>query len=774
MEKCLKSVISIFLTLAMLLAFLPFNSNVFVDLSVKAKALASLEKDGNYFYYSVSNNEVTITGHDYYGSADVHPVYIPSSIGGYPVTTIGEGAFQYKGIKVQEIILPDSVETIEKNAFQYSSYITTVTFGNGIKFIGDSAFEGTQITALYLPESIERIGNRAFISCDKLKNISIQNNTASIGSYAFNGTNYYYNDENWENGLLYLDNYLLVAKTNLDGNISIKNGTTIIAENAFYLCNKIQSVTIPNTITTIAPQTFKDCNQLSEINLPDNLKEVSANAFENCTSLSNITIPEKVEYIGENAFAGCSTLSTINYLATDCSVSDDSGLSVFKNCNNVSKVIIGEKVQKIPAFAFTGCENLLYATIPDSVKDINDNAFMGCEKVSIVCSEGSYAYTYAVKNGLKVIVDDFEIKNQTLTGYTGDEKNLVLPSAVSIIGYGTFENNSNITNVEIPYSVTLISDNAFANCQNLSTIIIPHTVTSIGENAFNNSINTKIICFENSFAHEYAKSKDMPYDLISISLDTESLSLIKNQTKEIIATSNYDLSNNIAIDWKSNNSSVATVDNNGLVKAVSEGNAIISAYAPNGSLLADCDVVVTKNEYTITWNVDGSTTKQTLSQGTTIEKPTEPIKQGYNFVGWTPEIPMVMPSEDIVFIANFECIAKISINNNPNTKTINYGDMLKLTAKVENKPADATIKWYVDGIEKGSGDTFNISPSSGTVEITVKLVDKNNNPYTDINGNEISDSQRVKVNAGFFQKLISFFKNLFGANRVVIQAIKKF
>ena len=68
---------------------------------------------------------------------------------------------------------------------------------------------------------------------------------------------------------------------------------------------------------------------------------------------------------------------------------------------------------------------------------------------------------------------------------------------------------------------------------------------------------------------------------------------------------------------------------------------------------------------------------------------------------------------------------------------------------------------------------FEVSPESGSVEVAAKLVDSNGNILNDKNGNEISDSQKVSVNSGFFQKLISFFKNLFGINRTVIQALMK-
>ena len=65
------------------------------------------------------------------------------------------------------------------------------------------------------------------------------------------------------------------------------------------------------------------------------------------------------------------------------------------------------------------------------------------------------------------------------------------------------------------------------------------------------------------------------------------------------------------------------------------------------------------------------------------------------------------------------------------------------------------------------------STGSGTVTVTAKVVDKNGNPV--MNGNsEISDSQKVVSNGGFFQKIISFFKNLFGINRTIIQMFRVF
>ena len=88
-------------------------------------------------------------------------------------------------------------------------------------------------------------------------------------------------------------------------------------------------------------------------------------------------------------------------------------------------------------------------------------------------------------------------------------------------------------------------------------------------------------------------------------------------------------------------------------------------------------------------------------------------------------------------------------------------------------PSDAKINWYVDGVKKGEGETFEVSPKNGSIEITVKIVDENGNVLKGKNGNEIQDSEKVSVNSGLWQKIVSFFKNLFRMNRTVVQTIFK-
>ena len=115
----------------------------------------------------------------------------------------------------------------------------------------------------------------------------------------------------------------------------------------------------------------------------------------------------------------------------------------------------------------------------------------------------------------------------------------------------------------------------------------------------------------------------------------------------------------------------------------------------------------------------------------------------------------------------------------PSITTVKYGDTLILHAEISgNIPEGATLEWSVEGegvtIEPSAdGKTCAVtSTAKGEVTVTVKLVDKNGNALSNSEGDEISAQQNLTSKAGFFQKLISFFKNLFGMNRIIAQAFK--
>lgn len=189
------------------------------------------------------------------------------------------------------------------------------------------------------------------------------------------------------------------------------------------------------------------------------------------------------------------------------------------------------------------------------------------------------------------------------------------------------------------------------------------------------------------------------------------------------------------VSWSSSDESVAKVDSTGKVTAVGSGLVTITASNENGSESITIQIV---KSY-----ICPDCGNEILGEDTIVEHIT----------------------------AEARMKATVKIKNNNGSKTINYGETLKLTAIVTDLPENIRIVWYVSGEERGEGETYSISLQSGSVEVSVKLVDENDIVLLDSSGNEISDSEIITVKTGFFQKLISFFKNLFRISRIVIQSI---
>lgn len=64
---------------------------------------------------------------------------------------------------LENLVIPDNIKAIHKNAFYDSIKIKTLTISEGVETIGDSAFYGcTGLRELYLPSTLKKIGNYAF------------------------------------------------------------------------------------------------------------------------------------------------------------------------------------------------------------------------------------------------------------------------------------------------------------------------------------------------------------------------------------------------------------------------------------------------------------------------------------------------------------------------------------------------------------------------------------------------------------------------------------
>ena len=138
------------------------------------------------------------------------------------VTTVDAHAF-YGCTKLKNVVLGKCVEQIGNFAFYMCGELGNVEFPQSINSIGSAAFAYTKMNSIVIPEGVQSIGEFAFGHNNNLTTIRLSGNI-SLDNNVFYDSAYYNNAANWVNNVLYIDNYLIKAKTDLGGVYSIKNG----------------------------------------------------------------------------------------------------------------------------------------------------------------------------------------------------------------------------------------------------------------------------------------------------------------------------------------------------------------------------------------------------------------------------------------------------------------------------------------------------------------------------------------------------------------------
>lgn len=181
---------------------------------------------------------------------------------------IPANAFCCDPIKIA--VLPDGLRSIGEEAF-FLTEIEQIQIPESVTSIGESAFASTNLASVVLPEHMSVIGEDAFARCASLEHIEWPSTVASIGTNAIYGTKYYNDASNWDEGVLYIGNSLLRAKTSVTGKYSIRPGTQCIADGAFYngrvasYYNQITSILVPDSVTNIGKNAFTDCRRLQGV-----------------------------------------------------------------------------------------------------------------------------------------------------------------------------------------------------------------------------------------------------------------------------------------------------------------------------------------------------------------------------------------------------------------------------------------------------------------------------------------------------------------------------
>ena len=260
-----------------------------------------------------------------------------------PVKGVYEKAF-YKNEDITSVIIPDSVTTIGKYAFQWCSSLTSVVIGDSVTTIGEYAFASCDsLTSIEIPDSVTRIGASVFAYCYDLMSVKISNNVTTIGDSAFKD------------------------------------------------CESLTNVKIPNNVTLIGEYAFNDCDSLTSVVIPNGVTKIGDSAFASCDSLTSVVIPDSVTLIDNNAFASCVSLAFTEY--GNCKYLGNENNPYFALIDtvsdNYSDYIIHETAKVIAGMAFINCSRMTSIVIPNSVTTIGRSAFSYCSSLGYICYKGA-------------------------------------------------------------------------------------------------------------------------------------------------------------------------------------------------------------------------------------------------------------------------------------------------------------------------------------------------------------------------------------------------
>jgi hypothetical protein len=421
---------------------------------------------------------VTSIGSSAFEGSGLTSISIPPS-----VITIGASAFKQASALAMVILAKDySLTSIGDYMFQYCVALTSIYIPHYITSIGSNAFQGSDLTYIFRTDSVFKanyllgtIEDNAFNSATKLTSITIPRNVTSIGPNVFLGSSLTHAIVNIDklgtsnfptntgdnqtfggkNGVTITGYNILngtgtlekASVTSLGGAISIIEGYSIIGFEAFK--NAVlprTKIIIGKSVTEIGSSAFYDMGALSSVifETDSSLNTIGSAAFYSNTDLTSITIPPLVTNIGNQAFIACSTLSQVTFNGS--TIPSDISSNTFPS----------KQSQNITAYY---------------TQDLSQNY------IDILEATFSTVTNSAIS---KFTLQDYSVVQINIHGSLSQSS---YSSQISDI--------TKIIEIDIGNNVTSIEDSAFNGANNLTVVTIPQSVTSIESNAFSNSgLNT--------------------------------------------------------------------------------------------------------------------------------------------------------------------------------------------------------------------------------------------------------------------------------------------
>lgn len=418
-------------------------------------------------------------------------------------------AFHFTGLS--SITIPESITTLEEHTFGSCKNLTEVNFHEGVDTIHDFCFSGCEsLRSIDLPDGLEEISWGCF-SISGLETVTIPEGVKIIDSYAFDQCKNL-KEIRIPDSVTVMEQYCLRQTESLktvdlpDGlretgwgmfqqggleRIELPEGLTKVTEYTFCGCDALTEVILPDTVRYMEDYCFRECSSLKTVDLPENLQYLGWGMFLD-SALEYLTIPESVRYTEDYVFAHCDQLKSLTWHDQPFTFGD----YAFAYCEGPVTFDLPPRLTQLSWGMFSD-STIEYIDIPESVREVEDYAFSGCD----------YLEEVVFPDGITVM-GDYVFRNCDAL------RSVHMPTGLNRIPWGCFWNSS-IPELTIHEGVTEIGNQAFWDAYNLQKLVVPASVVRVGTSkVFDGADKLVIWCWKDSFIHKYAEENGIPYVLM--------------------------------------------------------------------------------------------------------------------------------------------------------------------------------------------------------------------------------------------------------------------
>ena len=731
------------------------------------------------------------------------------------VTVIESQAFELCS-NLEKVIIPDSVTEISYSAFEGCTSLESIVIPLSVSSVENQAFNGcSALKSAEFKNPNTKIGKNVFSNCSSLASVKLPEDLTSIPEYTFNGCKLLA-DINLPATLRSIDKY---AFYNCDAltELTIPGNVWQIGSYAFYDCDSITKAVIPDSVTSLGSYAFYSCDKLAEIDFGIGLTAIPDSAFRQIPALTKVILPRFATTVAANAFAEDTKLREVTIPSTVTSIQTNSfsyptKLTVYGIAGSYAEqhakerkmtfvAVDGTKVdsiafkQSVYEFSASGSgsyfipemeilpkesvEPITFTSSDESIATVNNGrvTFKGYGTATITATTASgktAACTVKINRAVSGVRLDYS-KLSLKTGETAALTATVYPSNAANKAVKWISSAPDVASVDQTGKITALKPG-------ITTITV-----ETEDGGYTATCNVTVI--DSSIV-----------SVTGVKLSANVAELTIGNSKQLTAAISPTNATNKGVTWSSSNTNVASVSSSGVVVAKGEGTATITVKTDDGGYTAACTIRVSKpspsvvavtgvklsaigielpvggskrlsatitpsnaTNKAVTWSSDNTSVAAVNASGLITAKgegtATVTVRTddgGYTATCKITVVPVTAPEKVEISVSadslKYKETTKVNVSELPVGYTVQYSSSDESIAKVDS-----------NGNIKAVG--------KGTATITVKVIDPNGNVARDSSGREISDSVQMNCTMTFWQRIVKWFKNLFGIADTSLKAL---